>query len=73
MSSHNPEAALAAVESGCIDVLMFSVNPCYDLLPGDEDCEKLWEGESYAGVLSNMDRSASGCMRPASGWGSGSP
>ena len=34
---------------------MFSVNPCYDLLPGDEDCEKLWEGESYAGVLSNMD------------------
>ena len=55
VSSHNPEAALAAVESGSIDVLMFSVNPCYDLLPGDEDCEKLWEGESYAGVLSNMD------------------
>ena len=27
VSSHNPEAALAAVESGCIDVLMFSVNP----------------------------------------------
>ena len=27
LSSHNPEAALAAVESGAIDVLMFSVNP----------------------------------------------
>ena len=55
LSSHNPEVALAAVESGLVEVLMFSVNPCYDLLPGDEDCEKLWEGESYAGVLSNMD------------------
>jgi len=35
VSSHNPDAALAAVESGLVDVLMFSVNPCYDLLPGD--------------------------------------
>ena len=33
LSSHNPEVALAAVESGDIDVLMFSVNPCYDLQP----------------------------------------
>ena len=39
MSSHNPEAALAAVQSGLIDVLMFSVNPCYDLLPASEDVE----------------------------------
>ncbi len=28
LSSHNPEVALAAVNSGFIDVLMFSVNPC---------------------------------------------
>lgn len=55
LSSHNPKAALAAVESGLIDVLMFSVNPCYDLLPGDENCENLWQGDSYAGRLSNMD------------------
>ena len=31
LSSHNPEVALAAVESGLVEVLMFSVNPCYDL------------------------------------------
>lgn len=55
VSSHNPKAALAAVESGLVDVLMFSVNPCYDLLPGDEDCEALWADESYAGALTNMD------------------
>jgi len=55
VSSHNPEAALAAVQSGLVDVLMFSVNPCYDLLPGTEDCEQLWADESYAGSLTNMD------------------
>ena len=55
MSSHNPEAARAAVDSGLIDVLMFSVNPCYDLQPGNEDIELLWAPESYAGNLVNMD------------------
>ncbi len=55
LSSHNPQAALAAVESGLVDVLMFSVNPCYDLLPASEDVETLWSAESYAGHLLNMD------------------
>ena len=55
VSSHNPEAALKAVHSGNIDVLMFSVNPCYDLLPGTEDVEDLWAEKSYAQPLLNMD------------------
>ncbi len=55
LSSHNPIAALEAVKSGMIEVLMFSVNPCYDLLPGDEDVEKLWEDDSYKAPLLNMD------------------
>lgn len=55
LSSHNPVAALQAVESGLIDVLMFSVNPCYDLQPGAEDCEALWSGTSYERPLVNMD------------------
>ena len=55
MSSHNPEAALAAVESGLIDVLMFSVNPCYDLLPANEDVESLWDEKNYEKPLVNMD------------------
>jgi len=54
LSSHNPEVALEAVKSG-IEVLMFSVNPCYDLLPGDEDCENLFKAESYEGNLTNFD------------------
>lgn len=55
MSSHNPIVALEAVRSGLIEVLMFSVNPCYDLQPGDEDIEKLWADESYEDSLVNMD------------------
>lgn len=55
MSSHNPVAALEAVNSGLIDVLMFSINPCYDLLPGNEDVESLWDEKNYAKPLLNMD------------------
>lgn len=55
MSSHNPIAALEAIKTGDIEVLMFSVNPCYDLLPGDEDCETLWADESYEKQLLNLD------------------
>lgn len=55
LSSHNPQVALKAVESGAIEVLMFSVNPCYDLLPASEDVEELWAPENYAGQLTNMN------------------
>lgn len=55
LSSHNPTAALAAVESGLIDVLMFSVNPCYDMQPANEDCYQLWDGKNYERPLINMD------------------
>lgn len=54
MSSHNPKVAMRAVKDG-VEVLMFSVNPCYDLLPGDEDVDKLFEEESYSKPLLNMD------------------
>lgn len=55
LSSHNPIAAQAAIDTGEIDVLMFSVNPCYDLLPGSEDCEELWNEKNYEKHLLNMD------------------
>ena len=43
------------MKSGLIEVLMFSVNPCYDLQPGGEDCEALWDDRSYEQPLLNMD------------------
>lgn len=55
LSSHNPQAALAAVKSGKIQVLMFAVNPCYDLMPASEDVEELWNEKNYEKHLLNMD------------------
>ena len=55
LSSHNPQVALKAVTTGAIEVLMFSVNPCYDLQPASEDVEEIWAPKNYAGVLTNMD------------------
>lgn len=55
MSSHNPVVALEAVLTGLIDVLMFSVNPCYDLMPANEDINELWNEENYQSDL-KMDK-----------------
>ena len=55
LSSHNPQVALKAVESNSIEVLMFSVNPCYDLQPASEDVEDLWADENYEHHLTNMN------------------
>ena len=55
LSSHNPIVALEAIKTGKIEVLMFSINPCYDLLPGTEDVEELWADKSYENHLFNLD------------------
>lgn len=55
LSSHNPNVAMEAVKSGYIEVLMFSVNPCYDLQPASEDIEELWKDENYKEPLVNMN------------------
>lgn len=55
LSSHNPLVAKKVVETGLVDVLMFSVNPCYDLQPPDEDVEKLWADETYGRKYQNFN------------------
>lgn len=55
MSSHNPVVARLAVETGLIDVVMFSINPAYDLQPPGDDVDALWADESYAHCLQNVD------------------
>ena len=55
LSSHNPAVAIQAVESGSIDVLMFSINPCYDLQPPTENVDDLWADENYSRFLQNID------------------
>lgn len=60
LSSHNPVVARKAVETGLIDVLMFSVNAAYDMQPASEDCNDLWEAKNYKNGLvgMNSDRKA---------------
>lgn len=47
LSSHAPNTALKAVQSGHIDVLMFSVNPMFDLLPEQTPIDDLFERKTY--------------------------
>ena len=43
MSSHNPHIAKKVVETGLIDVLMFSINPAYDLESPETDIYDLMD------------------------------
>ena len=36
-SAHNPETASRAVREGLVDMMMFSINPAFDMMPGVED------------------------------------
>lgn len=45
LSSHNPETAKMAVRSGLIEMLLFSVNPAFDMLPAGEDLEAILGAE----------------------------
>ena len=56
MSSHNPKTAKLAVQSGYIEMILFSVNPAFDMLPADEDLDNLLsEGYQYDQELAGID------------------
>ena len=52
-SSHNPETARRIVESGVVDLLMFSINPAFDLMPAVSD--PLTMLGDTAGMMTGMD------------------
>jgi len=47
LSSHNPAVALKAVRTGLIDVLMFSLNAAYDLLPEDTALGEMFKADTF--------------------------
>ncbi len=53
ISTHNPRIAKMAAESGFIEMIMFSINPAFDMRPACEDIEILF-GE-YDSSLSGID------------------
>ncbi len=54
MSTHNPIIARAIVESGEVDMIMFSINPAFDMRPPNEDIMDLLDGH-YDPSLAGMD------------------
>lgn len=53
MSSHNPLVARMAAESGEVDMIMFSINPAFDMRPPSENIEDMFEAK-YADELSGI-------------------
>lgn len=53
-SSHNPVIAKRVVETGLVDLLMFSVNPAFDMTPAENDVLKTFDdtfsAQKYAGI-----------------------
>ncbi len=54
MSTHNPDVALMAANSGEIEVIMFSINPAFDMLPPTNDIEEYFK-EQYDKDLGGID------------------
>ena len=53
MSTHNPEIARMAAESGVIDMMLFSVNPAFDMLPVNGDAE-VYFGEDFSTAVDGI-------------------
>lgn len=53
MSTHNPRIAARAAESGFIEMILFSVNPAFDMKPASENIEDMFG--SYDAALSGID------------------
>lgn len=54
MSTHNPAIAKLAAESGEIEMVLFSVNPAFDMLPASENIGDLF-AEKFDENLGGMD------------------
>jgi len=53
LSTHNPRMAMRAVETGFVEMLLFSINPAFDMHPATENLDDLLFGhfdESLSGI-----------------------
>lgn len=53
LSTHNPDVALEARRTGSVEVIMFSINPAFDMLPASDDIDDLFG--DYADAGENID------------------
>ena len=54
LSTHNPVIAQKAAESGLVEMMLFSVNPAFDLMPPTEDIDDYF-ADQYAEGLGGVD------------------
>lgn len=58
MSTHNPNIAKMAALSGIVEMILFSVNPAFDMMPASEDLEQYFV-EEYDENLAGIDKERS--------------
>lgn len=61
LSTHNPIIAKKAAESGLVEMILFSINPAFDLMPPTDDIENYFK--DYAEGLSGIDPARSGLYK----------
>jgi len=54
-SSHNPKTAIKVIETGVPEMLMFSINPAFDMLPSDEYVFDYYEGDLGKDLFRGID------------------
>lgn len=53
LSTHNPRIAKLAIESGFVEMILFSMNPAFDMRPATEDLDSMFVGyekEEFSGI-----------------------
>ncbi|MBR2257952.1 MAG: aldo/keto reductase [Blautia sp.] len=53
LSTHNPRIGKLAVETGLVEMILFSINPAFDMRPATEDLDSMFEGydkDDYSGI-----------------------
>lgn len=55
MSTHNPVMAKRAVEHGLVEMILFSINPAFDMHPATDDLDTYFDWENYQADLSGID------------------
>ena len=54
LSTHNPKIARKAAESGFVEMILFSINPAFDMLPASEDIDAYFDNK-YDSVQGGID------------------
>ena len=55
MSTHNPVMAKKAAQSGIVEMILFSVNPAFDMHPATDDLDTYFAWENYRADLGGID------------------